>query len=84
MSQAVLGAIAREVYASTTPSQQLRLTRSLASQLDRRTSAGYFSVPKNLKLLAIPLFDLYENAKTYGPVISSLPLLLGRYNFNYL
>ena len=83
MSQAVLGAIAREVYASTTR-QLLRLTRSLESQSDRRTSAGYFSVPKNLKLLAIPLFDLYENAKTYGPVISSLPLLLGRYNFNYL
>eukprot|EP01094_Clydonella_sp_ATCC50884_P025857 TRINITY_DN6940_c0_g1_i1.p1 TRINITY_DN6940_c0_g1~~TRINITY_DN6940_c0_g1_i1.p1 ORF type:complete len:200 (+),score=50.47 TRINITY_DN6940_c0_g1_i1:168-767(+) len=44
----------------------------------------YFAVPKNLKLLAVPLFDLYENAQRYGPVIAGLPQLLSRFNFNYM
>ncbi|KAJ3076695.1 hypothetical protein HDU98_001157 [Podochytrium sp. JEL0797] len=39
------------------------------------------SVPKNLKLVAIPLFDLHENAARYGPQMSTLPTLLGRFNF---
>eukprot|EP01113_Clastostelium_recurvatum_P020595 TRINITY_DN2436_c0_g2_i1.p1 TRINITY_DN2436_c0_g2~~TRINITY_DN2436_c0_g2_i1.p1 ORF type:complete len:209 (+),score=33.51 TRINITY_DN2436_c0_g2_i1:20-646(+) len=43
-----------------------------------------FAVPKNLKLLAVPLFELYDNAQRYGPIISALPLLLGRFNFNYV
>eukprot|EP01088_Endostelium_zonatum_P014588 TRINITY_DN3262_c0_g1_i1.p1 TRINITY_DN3262_c0_g1~~TRINITY_DN3262_c0_g1_i1.p1 ORF type:complete len:340 (+),score=115.51 TRINITY_DN3262_c0_g1_i1:147-1022(+) len=43
-----------------------------------------FDVPKNLQLLAVPIFDLYDNGKKYGPVISSLPQLLGRFNFVYL
>mmetsp|Transcript_28768 Transcript_28768/g.81019 ORF Transcript_28768/g.81019 Transcript_28768/m.81019 type:complete len:235 (+) Transcript_28768:177-881(+) len=41
----------------------------------------YFSVPKNLKLMAVPLFELYENVQRYGPVISSLPQLLSRFHF---
>jgi cleavage and polyadenylation specificity factor subunit 5 len=43
-----------------------------------------FAVPRNLKLLAVPLFEMYDNATRYGPIISSLPDLLGRYNFVYL
>jgi cleavage and polyadenylation specificity factor subunit 5 len=43
-----------------------------------------FAVPKNLKLLAVPIFDLYDNASQYGPIISSLPQTLGRFNFTYL
>ncbi|KAI9333256.1 Cleavage/polyadenylation specificity factor subunit 5, partial [Obelidium mucronatum] len=39
------------------------------------------SVPKNLKLVAIPLFELHENAARYGPQLSTLPNLLGRFNF---
>ncbi|KAJ8554449.1 hypothetical protein K7X08_025127 [Anisodus acutangulus] len=27
----------------------------------------YFAVPKNLKLLAVPLFELYDNVQRYGP-----------------
>ncbi|OXB57892.1 hypothetical protein ASZ78_009498 [Callipepla squamata] len=33
-------------------------------------------VPKNYKLVAAPLFELYDNAPGYGPIISSLPQLL--------
>ncbi|UYV76127.1 NUDT21 [Cordylochernes scorpioides] len=37
-----------------------------------------FAVPKNHKLVAAPLFELYDNAQGYGPVISSLPQVLSR------
>jgi len=43
-----------------------------------------FAVPKNLTLLAVPLFELYDKASQYGPIISSLPQLLGRFTFIYL
>eukprot|EP00270_Netrium_digitus_P008813 TRINITY_DN2653_c0_g1_i1.p1 TRINITY_DN2653_c0_g1~~TRINITY_DN2653_c0_g1_i1.p1 ORF type:complete len:223 (+),score=48.46 TRINITY_DN2653_c0_g1_i1:54-671(+) len=42
----------------------------------------YFSVPRNLKLLAVPLFELYDNVQRYGPVISAIPLQLSRFSFN--
>ncbi|CAM4582901.1 unnamed protein product [Leuciscus chuanchicus] len=40
-----------------------------------------FAVPKNYKLVAAPLFELYDNAPGYGPIISSLPQLLSRILF---
>jgi len=43
-----------------------------------------FAVPKNFKLLAVPLFELYDNAARYGPVIASLPHLISRYDFAYV
>lgn len=43
-----------------------------------------FAVPKNLKLLAVPIFDLYDNTSQYGAPISSLPHTLARFNFTYL
>lgn len=42
-----------------------------------------FAVPRNYKLVAAPLFELYDNSTGYGPVISSLPQLLSRFNFIY-
>ncbi|KAJ7675473.1 Cleavage/polyadenylation specificity factor subunit 5 [Mycena rosella] len=41
------------------------------------------AVPKNMKLLAIPLFELYDNAARYGPQLSAIPHLLSRYSFIY-
>ena len=43
-----------------------------------------FSVPRNFKLVAAPLFELYENAQGYGPVISSLPQCISKFSFNYM
>lgn len=43
-----------------------------------------FAVPKNYKLVAAPLFELYDNVHGYGPVISSLPQALCRFNFMYM
>ncbi|PWN18315.1 cleavage and polyadenylation specificity factor, 25 kDa subunit [Microstroma glucosiphilum] len=41
------------------------------------------AVPKNMKLLAVPLFELYDNSNRYGPQLSAIPHLLSRYNFIY-
>jgi len=40
-----------------------------------------FAVPKNMRLIAVPIFDLYDNVPRYGPVISSIPHLLSRFQF---
>ena len=41
-------------------------------------------MPKNIKLLAVPLFELYENTARYGPQLSAIPHLLSRYNFEFV
>lgn len=43
-----------------------------------------FIVPKNLKLLAVPLCQLHENDKTYGPIISGVTQLLSKFSFNMI
>eukprot|EP00697_Spironema_sp_BW2_P014590 gnl/Spiro4/5064_TR2525_c0_g1_i1.p1 gnl/Spiro4/5064_TR2525_c0_g1~~gnl/Spiro4/5064_TR2525_c0_g1_i1.p1 ORF type:complete len:252 (+),score=49.28 gnl/Spiro4/5064_TR2525_c0_g1_i1:146-901(+) len=40
-----------------------------------------FAKPMNLDLVAVPLHLLYDNAPQYGPIISTLPQILARYNF---
>lgn len=42
------------------------------------------AVPKNMKLLAVPLFELYDNPGRYGVQLSSIPLYLARYNFEFV
>ncbi|KAK4368605.1 hypothetical protein RND71_012397 [Anisodus tanguticus] len=41
-----------------------------------------FIVPKNLKLLAVPLCQVHENFKTYGPIIAGVPQLLSKFSYN--
>lgn len=41
-----------------------------------------FEVPKNLKILAVPLFELFDNVEKYGPEISSIPQQLSRFSFD--
>ena len=38
-------------------------------------------VPKNMKLLAVPLYELYDNTARYGPQLSAIPHYLSRYRF---
>ena len=45
--------------------------------------SALFAVPKNYKLVAAPLFELYDNSQGYGPIISSLPQALCRYVATY-
>lgn len=42
------------------------------------------SVPKNMKLLAVPLFELYDNTGRYGPQLSAIPHLLSKYRFEFM
>lgn len=39
------------------------------------------SVPKNMKLLAVPLFELYDNSARYGAQLSTIAQLLSRFEF---
>lgn len=52
--------------------------------LIRFGAAEVLSVPKNMKLLAVPLFELYDNTARYGPQLSAIPHLLSRYNFEFV
>ncbi|KAK5079521.1 hypothetical protein LTR70_009584 [Exophiala xenobiotica] len=42
------------------------------------------SVPKNMKLLAVPLFELYDNTARYGSQLSAIPHYLSRYRFEFV
>lgn len=42
------------------------------------------SVPKNMKLLAVPLFELYDNSARYGPQLSAIPHYLSRYRWEFV
>ncbi|KAL7754220.1 hypothetical protein RI367_000201 [Sorochytrium milnesiophthora] len=41
------------------------------------------SIPRNMKLLAVPLFELYENSSRFGAQIAALPHLASRVHFQY-
>jgi hypothetical protein len=41
----------------------------------------WLQVPRNLKLIAVPIFELHDHVTRYGPVIAALPLLLSRLQF---
>ena len=56
----------------TKPKEHIRL---FLVQLGEK---AVFAVPRNYKLVAAPLFELYDNAQGYGPIISSLPQALSR------
>jgi hypothetical protein len=32
-----------------------------------------------MRLIAVPLFEIYDHAQRYGPIIASVPQLLSRY-----
>ncbi|PYH48500.1 cleavage and polyadenylation specificity factor subunit 5 [Aspergillus saccharolyticus JOP 1030-1] len=57
---------------------------SLSSTVAHSSILEVLSVPKNMKLLAVPLFELYDNTARYGPQLSAIPHLLSRYNFEFV
>lgn len=59
----------------TSPKEKITL---FLVKLDEKAT---FAVPRNYKLVAAPLLELYDNAQGYGPIISSLPQVLSRFNF---
>ncbi|KAL3319223.1 Nudix hydrolase 21, chloroplastic [Cichlidogyrus casuarinus] len=61
----------------TKPKERIRL---FFMQLPEKCG---FAVPSNYRLVAAPLFELFESSKTFGPIIASLPQVLSKYNFEY-
>lgn len=37
-----------------------------------------------MKLLAVPLFELYDNAQRYGPQLSAIPHYLSRFRWEFV
>uniref|UniRef100_A0A0N4ZH32 Cleavage and polyadenylation specificity factor subunit 5 n=1 Tax=Parastrongyloides trichosuri TaxID=131310 RepID=A0A0N4ZH32_PARTI len=66
------------------PSHVTRPKECCKLYLVQLPSSAYFAVPRNFKLVAAPLFELYDNATGYGPVISTLPQLLSRFEMKFL
>ena len=42
-----------------------------------------FAVPRNYKLVAAPLHEVYNNSEIYGNVISMIPHMISRFNLMY-
>jgi hypothetical protein len=40
-----------------------------------------FEVPGDLRLVAVPLFELFDKKEKYGPILSSIPILASRLLF---
>ncbi|EFC41954.1 nudix motif 21-like protein [Naegleria gruberi] len=40
--------------------------------------------PRNYDFIPMPFFDLYENSKKFGSIISSLPQVISKFEFNYI
>lgn len=78
MQEAVFHSVAEEQYVST------GLLLMLGRRVEAYDVAEVLSVPKNMKLLAVPLFELYDNTARYGPQLSAIPHLLSRYNFEFV
>lgn len=52
--------------------------------LIRLPMSRQFIVPRNMKLLAVPLSQIHNNAQVYGPVISGIPNLLSKFALNVI
>ncbi|KAJ1268340.1 hypothetical protein BS78_07G127400 [Paspalum vaginatum] len=52
--------------------------------LIRLPMSRQFIVPRNMKLLAVPLSQIHGNTQVYGPIISGIPNLLSKFSFNVI
>lgn len=43
---------------------------------------GFFGVPRDRRLVAVPLFELHDNPGRYGPLLAALPAMLSRFRIN--
>lgn len=62
------------------PAHCTRPKESVAVFVSELPNKCVFAVPKNTKLLAVPLFEMYGNEQRYGALIASIPHLVSRYN----
>ncbi|PWZ04324.1 Pre-mRNA cleavage factor Im subunit 1 [Zea mays] len=52
--------------------------------LIRLPMSRQFIVPRNMKLLAVPLSQIHGNAQVYGPIVAGIPSLLSKFSFNVI
>ncbi|OEL27509.1 Pre-mRNA cleavage factor Im 25 kDa subunit 1 [Dichanthelium oligosanthes] len=52
--------------------------------LIRLPMSRQFIVPRNMKLLAVPLSQIHNNTQVYGPIISGIPSLLSKFSLNVI
>ena len=71
----------RGFWASCQQVSLLKMEKHLPAVASHEHCVGLGQVPKNLKLLAVPLFELYDNVARYGPLIAALPSFLSRLRF---
>lgn len=64
---------------STSSSSRPRVSICCELWIKLTLAAETFAVPQNMKLLAIPIMEFYDNAARYGPQFAGLPYLLSRY-----
>lgn len=58
---------------------------TLTSTVLSHAPAGAFAVAApHVRLVAVPLLELYDRKDDYGPVVASLPACLSRFQFNYV
>jgi len=50
----------------------------------RLPPSGAFTVPRDLQLVAFPLFEVYNRADLYGPVIAAVPQVISCSHLNFL
>ena len=76
----------KKLYFIQLPKSSMPVPKSLSIKCfaDEWLIAEVLSVPKNMKLLAVPLFELYDNTARYGPQLSAIPHLLSRYKFEFV
>ncbi|KAJ4952961.1 hypothetical protein NE237_029793 [Protea cynaroides] len=67
-----------------TPSNTTRAKECTKLFLVKLPASRKFIVPRNMKLLAIPLCQIQENHKTYGPIIAGVPQMLSKISFNII
>lgn len=51
---------------------------SRAHTVRQLISSEELAVPQNMKLLALPIYELYDNVARYGPVLAGIPSILSR------
>lgn len=59
----------------------VELTHIFSVALPPKCALG---VPKNLKLISVPLYDLYANEERFGPIIASIPQIISRFNLVFI
>lgn len=66
------------------PAHVTRARERLNVYVVQLPESATFAVPRELTLIAVPLFEIYNNAHTYGDVIAAVAVLLSRFHLTLM